>query len=195
MSSDNTPINLTAHVLIQIQKGSTPVLLQQFGAQWYENDIQKDFCNEVRNEISKYPMTELTCKREVYDNISSKIEGVLQAKVLKEKIPINVMKVIIDKAVPNSEVMEEYNKTAAALQAKQTQDANVTMQESRRAAEEKRAEADDAYRQKMGLSAEQYIQLRQVEIEKEKVDMVRNKPNVSITMLMGGSAMPYYNVR
>ena len=114
MSSDNTPINLTAHVLIQIQKGSTPVLLQQFGAQWYENDIQKDFCNEVRNEISKYPMTELTCKREVYDNISSKIEGVLQAKVLKEKIPINVMKVIIDKAVPNSEVMEEYNKTAAA---------------------------------------------------------------------------------
>ena len=195
MSSDNTPVNLTAHVLIQVIKGQTPILLQNFGENWYQNDIQKDLCNEVRNEISKYPMMELTCKRTIYDNASSRIEQVLISKVRKEKIPITILKVIIDKACPNNEVMEEYNKTAAQLQAKQTQIAASQMQESRKLAEEKRAEADDAYRAKMGLNPDQYIKLRSVEIEKEKVDMVRNKGNVSITMLMGNDYTPIYSVK
>lgn len=195
MSSDNTPVDLTAHVLIQINKGQTPLLLQKFGKDWYLNDIQKDLCNEVRNEISKYPMMELTCKRTIYDNASSRIENVLKNKVHREHIPITIMKVIIDKACPNSEVMEEYNKTAAQIQAKQTQMAASQMQSYRKIAEEKRAEADDAYRVKMGLTPEQYIRLRSVEIEKEKVDMVRNKQNVSVTMLMGNGAQPFYNVK
>lgn len=195
MSSDNTPVDLTAHVLIQINKGQTPILLQNFGVNWYQNDIQKDLCNEVRNEISKYPMMELTCKRTIYDNASKQIEEVLIAKVQKEKIPITIMKVIIDKASPNSEVMEEYNKTAAQIQAKQTQIAASEMQQYRKLAEEKRAEADDAYRIKMSLTPDQYIKLRSVEIEKEKVDMVRNKGNVNITMLMGNDYTPIANIR
>ena len=195
MSSDNTPVDLTAHVLIQINKGETPILLKNFGQNWYENDIQKDFCNEVRNEISKHPMMELTCKRDIYDAASKKIEDYLISKIKSEKIPITILKVIIDKASPNSEVMEEYNHTAAQIQAKQTQQAAAQMQVARKVAEENRAIADDAYRMKMGLSADQYIKLRQLEIEKEKVDMVRNKGNVSITMLMGGDAMPMYNIK
>lgn len=194
MSSDNTPVDLTAHVLIQITKGKTPILLNSFGENWYQNDIQKDFCNEVRNEISKYPMMELTCKRDIYDNASKHIEQVLINKVRKENIPISILKVIIDKASPNSDVMEEYNKTAAQIQAKQTQIASSQMQEYRKMSETKRAEADDAYRVRMGLTPEQYIKLRSVEIEKEKVDMVRNKHNVSITMLMGNDYTPIYNV-
>ena len=195
MSSDNTPVNLTAHALIRIISGKTPLLLDKFGVNWYKNDIQKDFCNEVRNEISKWPMMQLTCKREIYDNMSAKIENVLRAKIVKDGIPIELMKIIIDKASPTSEVMEEYNHTAAQIQAKQTQQAAAQMQIERRDAESKRAEADDAYRVKMGLNPDQYIKLRSLEIEKEKVDMVRNKGNVKITMLMGGGATPIYNVK
>lgn len=105
------------------------------------------------------------------------------------------MKIIIDKVSPTAEVMEEYNHTAAQIQAKQTQAAAAQMQVARRDAETKRAEADDAYRVKMGLNPDQYIKLRSLEIEKEKVDMVRNKSNVNITMLMGGGATPIYNVK
>lgn len=195
MSSDNTPVDLTAHALIRIKPGQTPLLLEKFGTNWYQNDIQKDFCNEVRNEISKWPMMQLTCKREIYDNMSKKIEEVLNKKIQKDGIPIDLMKVIIDKASPTKEVMEEYNHTAAQIQAKQTQQAAAQMQVARKDAETKRAEADDAYRMKMGLDAEQYIKLRSLEIEKEKVDMIRNKGNVNVTMLMGGNALPTYQVR
>lgn len=195
MSSDNTPVDLTAHALIKIKSGQTPLLLDKFGEQWYQNDIQKDFCNEVRNEISKWPMMQLTCQRDIYDNMSIKIEKVLRDKIKKDGIPIELMKIIIDKVSPTAEVMEEYNHTAAQIQAKQTQAAAAQMQVARRDAETKRAEADDAYRVKMGLNPDQYIKLRSLEIEKEKVDMVRNKSNVNITMLMGGGATPIYNVK
>lgn len=195
ISLDNTPISLTAHALIQIEKGKTPNLYENFGTQWYENIIQKDFCNEVRNEISKYPMVQLTSKRSIYDNISKHIEEVLNEKISSEKIPIKLIKVIIDKAKPNDEVMEEYNHTASAIQKLQTEEANARMQDVRKLSEAKRAEADDAYRLKMGLTADQYIKLRSLEIEKEKVDMVRGKANVTITMLMGGGAAPIYNVK
>lgn len=195
ISLDNTPISLTAHALIQIEKGETPVLYENFGTQWYENIIQKDFCNEVRNEISKYPMVQLTSKRSIYDNISKHIEEVLNKKISSEKIPIKLIKVIIDKAKPNEEVMEEYNHTASAIQKLQTEEANARMQEVRKVSESKRAEADDAYRLKMGLTPDQYIKLRSLEIEKEKVDMVRGKANVEVTMLMGNGATPIYNVK
>lgn len=195
MSSDNTPVDLTAHSLIRIISGKTPLLLNKFGENWYQNDIQKDFCNEVRNEISKWPMMQLTCKREIYDNMSKKIELVLKNKIKRDGIPVELMKVIIDKASPTKEVMEEYEHTAAQIQAKQTQIAAAQMQIARKESEIKRAEADDAYRVKMGLNPNEYIRLRSLEIEKEKVDMVRNKGNVNITMLMGGDAMPMYNVK
>ena len=39
-TSDNTPINLSANLLLQIEKGSTPKLLTDFGEKWYDNNIQ-----------------------------------------------------------------------------------------------------------------------------------------------------------
>jgi len=50
--------------------------------------------------------------------------------------------------------MEEYNHTASAIQKLQTEEANARMQEVRKVSESKRAEADDAYRLKMGLTRE-----------------------------------------
>lgn len=90
--------------------------------------------------------------------------------------------------------MEEYNHTASAIQKLQTEEANARMQEVRKISEAKRAEADDAYRVRMGLTPDQFIRLRSLEIERDKVDMVRDKKNVNITMLMGNGAQPYFKV-
>lgn len=195
ISSDNTPLSVTAHAQIKIKTGMTPLLLKNFGENWYANDIQKLFCNEVRNEISKYTMNELTSKREIYDQVSKHITQLLNQKIQKEQIPIELKAIIIDKAVPNEDVLEEYTRTAIALQALQTQKAQSEMQEARKITEEKRAVADNAYRDRMNLSADQYIRLRGLEIEKEKIDMIRNKKNVNVTLFMGGEALPTWQVK
>ena len=195
MSSDNTPVDLSAHVLIKIIDGKTPLLLDKFGPNWYQNDIQKTFCNDIRNEISKYPMMELTCKRIIYDSLRVRTKNILEARVKSIGLPVEIIDVIIDKATPNPEVMEEYNKTAAKIQAKQTQKNAAEMEIARKIAEEKRAEADKAYQNTMGLTPAQFIQLKSIDIEKEKVDMIRNKGNVNVTLFMGGGTTPIYNVK
>ena len=195
MTNDNVPIDLPCHALLQIERGKTPILLKNFGINWYKNDIQKIYTNEVRNEISKYSMYDLTSNREVYDSISAVVEHVINEKISAEKIPVKLLKVTVDRARPNADVLAEYNRTATQLQQLQTQKANAAMQDARKIAEQKRAEADQAYRERMGLSAEQFIHLRSLEIEKEKIEMVKGKgDNVAITMLMGGNAVPIYNV-
>lgn len=139
---------------------------------------------------------DLTSKRSIYDNISKHIEEVISNKIKSENIPIKLLKVIIDKARPNKDVLEEYTRTAMAIQALQTQKAQSSMELARKTTEENRAIADDAYRQKMGFNADQYIKLRALEIEKEKVDMLRNKNNINVSLLMGGEGTyPTYQIK
>ena len=88
-TSDNTPINLSANLLLQIEKGSTPKLLTDFGEKWYDNNIQVQFVKYVRDEISKYPMKELTSKREIYDNVEMVVNEKVQ-QIIKDKKKIRI---------------------------------------------------------------------------------------------------------
>lgn len=189
-TKDRVPIEFSAHALIQIQRGRTPYLFDNFGIHWYENNIQRVFTNEVRNEICKYTMEELISNRQVYDSISITIKSVLDRIIKQKNIPINLLSIVIDKATPNPEVLDEYNQTAKMLQANETQKARKT-------SEEKRGDADDAYRKRMNLTTDQFIRLRELEIEKEKIEMIKNKKNVSVSLFMGNGekVYPTYGVK
>ena len=73
------------------------------------------------------------------------------------------------------------NKTAAAIQAKQTQEKRVEMENAR-------AIADKAYMNAMILSTSQFIQLRQW-------DVIEKKDGANIDVLVGGSEVPMWNIK
>ena len=83
--------------------------------------------------------------------------------------------------MPNSEQLREMNKTAAAIQAKQTQEKRVEMENAR-------AIADKAYMNAMNLSPSQFIQLRQW-------DVIEKKCGANIDVLVGGSEVPMWNIK
>ena len=83
--------------------------------------------------------------------------------------------------MPNSEQLREMNKTAAAIQAKQTQEKRVEMENAR-------AIADKAYMNAMNLSPSQFIQLRQW-------DVIEKKDGANIDVLVGGSEVPMWNIK
>lgn len=66
--------------------------------------------------------------------------------------------VVIGKVTPNKEVLDEINRTAAQQQRKNTEDQRKLAEDARKQAESSRAAADNAYRQSMSLSPEQFIQ-------------------------------------
>lgn len=44
-SNDNTPLDFNSYITIQIEKGKTPILLQNYGVNWYTNNIQIKYRN------------------------------------------------------------------------------------------------------------------------------------------------------
>jgi len=80
------------------------------------------------------------------------------------------------------------NNTAAQIQAKQTQERRQEMEAAREGAEKQRAIADKAYQRELGLTTDQFIQLKAWEV-------IANKPDANIDVLVGGGASQMWNIR
>ena len=79
------------------------------------------------------------------------------------------------------------NATAAAIQKTKTQQRNEEMETARARAEQARAIADKAYMNAMNLSAEQFIQLKYIE-------MIDKKQGANIDVMVG-PATSMWNIR
>lgn len=188
---DNTPLDLSAHITLKIMEGKSPVLHKNYGPDWYQNNVKENFREIVRNFISTYNMYTLVSDREVYDKVKVDIAEKMQSYFNKlndiKEFPIQIVNVVVDKAKPNDMVMEELNKTAAMAQQKITQQRQQEMEDEREITETKRADADKAYMVRMGLTSDAFIKLKYAEIELEKVEMIKNRPNVNVDVMLGNA--------
>jgi regulator of protease activity HflC (stomatin/prohibitin superfamily) len=185
MTDDNTPVDFAAYLKLQIKKGETPVLLEKFGEKWYENSVAPTFRTMVRDKASMFKMFSLTSDREVLASIQKEVKDKITDYCNKIGLPVTVMEVTIGKVTPPEEVLEETRRTAAQNQSKLTQDARAAAEISRKQAEINKAIADKAYQTQMNMTTFEYLELRKLEIEKEKVELVRDKQNVTIVMGQG----------
>lgn len=189
-SDDNTPLDFHTIIITQIQKGKSPVLLQNYGENWFNTNIYNYYCNLVRDHISQHSPFDLMSNRAILNDIDSKILKQMQdyiAKLSEDKeFPIIIKQVTIGKATPNKEQLAEMNKTAKAVQAKQTQEREFEVQVAREKTERQRAVADKAYREELGLSTADFINLKWIEMVADK------QANIDV---MVGPATSMWNVR
>lgn len=66
------------------------------------------------------------------------------------------------------------------------------LKQQRKQAEINKADADKAYKERMGMSIAEYLSLRHLEIEKEKVELIKDNKNISIIF---GNANPVYPIK
>ena len=193
-SDDNTPLDFHTILIIQIEKGKTPILLKNYGKDWFNTNIYNEYCKFVRNHISQHSPFDLMSNRQVLDSIDAKVLDEIKnhvAKLSKEKeFPIVIKQVTIGKAIPNDKQLEEMNNTAKAVQAKQTQDREAEVQMARGRAERERAKADKAYMEQLGLTIGQFIELRKWEVIEKK-----NGANIDVVVGGGSNAGMIYNVK
>jgi regulator of protease activity HflC (stomatin/prohibitin superfamily) len=192
-SDDNTPLDFHTIIITQIIKGKSPILLQNYGTAWFDTNLYNYYCNLVRDHISQHSPFDLMSNRAILNDIDAKVLKQMQdyvAKLSKEKeFPVIIKQVTIGKALPNKEQLEEMNKTAKAVQAKQTQDREAEVQMAREKAERQRAKADKAYMEEMHLSAADFISLKWIET-------IAEKQGANIDVLVGGgSTNQMWNVR
>ena len=108
-------------------------------------------------------------------------------------MPVSVLQVTIGAVTPPAEVLEETRRTAAQNQSKLTQEARANAELARKQAEINKAIADQSYQKQMSMTMGDYLKLRGLEIEKEKIELIRDKQNVSI--IFGSSVQPTYEVK
>lgn len=190
--SDNTPVSFAAYVKVQIKKGETPTLYKNFGEAWYDNSIKPTFRTMVRDKASAFKMFELASKREISSKLEKELLKDLQAYAKNLSLPVDILQVSIGTVAPPEQVLLETKLTAAQNQSILTQDARAKAELSRKAAEVNKAVADQAYQRQMNMTIDEYIHIRQLEIEKEKVELIKDNPKV--TIIFGGGVAPTYPV-
>lgn len=172
-SNDNTLLDFNTQIQLQVKDNKSPVLIKNYGGNWYVRVIQGVYRNTVRGYISNFSPFDLMSNREVLDsiNIAVKNDMVDYIANLSSKygeLPIEVVNVVIGRAIPNERQKAEMDATAAATQAKRTEESRLEMLKAKEAAERQRAIADKAYQEELGLTTDQFIQLRAWEIIKDK---------------------------
>ena len=193
ISNENTPLDFKTQIILRIQKGKTPILLQNYGVNWYNNNIKEVYNNLTRHYVSQYSPFDLTSNREVVAHIDSCVKNDMIryiAKLSSEKeFPIVVENVITGRAIPNDAQLREMNNTAAQIQARQTQERRYETEIAREQAERQRAISDKAYQREMGLTVEQFINLK-------AWDVIASKQGANIDVLFdGGASQTMWNIR
>ena len=192
MPSDNTPVSFAVYLKLQIRKGSTPDLYKNFGAEWYVHNLQATFRTMVRDKASAFKMFDLASKRDISSQLEKDIFKDIAEYAKGINLPVDMMQVSIGTITPPEQVLTETKLTAAQNQSKLTQTARADAEFSRKQAEINKAIADKAYQNEMNMSVDQYLHLRQLEIEKEKVELIKDNPKVTIIF---GNAPPAYPIK
>jgi regulator of protease activity HflC (stomatin/prohibitin superfamily) len=137
-------------------------------------------------------MFDLSSKREISIALQHEIFQNIKTYVDSIKLPIEIMQVSIGAITPPAEVLTETKNTAAQNQSKLTQASRADAELARKQAEINKAIADKAYQTQMNMTTDEYLKLRQLEIEKEKVELIKDNKNMCIIF---GSSNPVVSLK
>lgn len=162
ITSDNVPVDFNAYIKLRVKEGLTPVLYSKLGSSWYENNLKEIFRTEIRDSVAKFPMTDLTTRQSLLNDIQKNVSKAMESFIQKNEYPIVMMEVIIGKVSPPEQIMTALSDTASQQQRAKTEDERAKAEIQRKDAEKRRAEADNAYRNSIGLNPSQFIELEAI---------------------------------
>ena len=182
ISSENAPVSFDAFLIANVMEGRSPELVQRFGPNWYQHNVKEAFRTFVREEVQKYPLFELTTKPATRSRLQEAVEQELKSKLIeKQSIPVRVNRVVFGSILPPKGVLEQTAETIKQEQRKITMIEFQKAEEAREKAERQRGIADRAYREHLGLTAPEFVDLRRIEVQKE---IVQHAPS-NLTIIMG----------
>jgi regulator of protease activity HflC (stomatin/prohibitin superfamily) len=182
ISSENAPVSFDAFFIANVMAGRSPDLVSRFGPHWYVNNVKEAFRTIVREEVQKYPLFELTTKPATRTRLQDAIYQEVRAKIIeKNQMPLVLNRVVVGSILPPKGVLEQTAETIKQEQRRITMIEFQKAEEAREKAEKQRGIADRAYREHLGLTAPEFVDLRRIEVQKE---IVQHSP-AALTVIMG----------
>lgn len=184
---NSTPVDFKAVVRYEIIPEKAFVYHESFGNSMYENNLKKDFQNMLRDFARQHTVKELTTKQSVTDSGEDAVYKKMADIVVTKGIPVRILAVTIGAIMPPDEVLAETARTEAQIQRALTENSRAAAETQRKSAETNKALADKEYMTQMNMTPEQYLKGREIEIQKEIVEVVKKKDNVNMLVVVGGS--------
>lgn len=182
ISAENAPVSFDAFLIANVIEGRSPELISRFGPNWYQNNVKEAFRTFVREEVQKYPLFQLTTDPTTRTKLQDAIGREVQSKLIeKQNIPIRLNRIVVGSILPPKGVVEQTTQTIIQEQRKITMVEFQKAEEAREKAERQRGIADRAYRESLGLTAPEFVDLRRIEVQKE---IVQHSPT-ALTVIMG----------
>jgi regulator of protease activity HflC (stomatin/prohibitin superfamily) len=189
MTSDGVPI--TFHAIMVLQVTDSVSLIKNFGPDWYNNNLQEPFRTMVRQAVRKRGMNETAISTTALDAIDEEIRDALLKFIAEKNLPVKLVTMTVGKANPPDSVKHQRIETATQEQRIQTEKQKKLAEDQRLQAEQSRANADNAYRESMHLSPEQFIQLETIKMQAQ---VCGDTGKANCTFIQNG-ATPVYNLR
>lgn len=182
ISAENAPVSFDAFLIANVVEGRTPELIARYGTTWYQNNVKEAFRTFVREEVQRYPLFQLTTDPTTRTKLQDAIAREVQNKLIdKQNMPIRLNRVVVGSILPPKGVVEQTTQTIVQEQRKMTMVEFQKAEEAREKAEKQRGIADRAYRESLGLTAPEFVDLRRIEVQKE---IVQHAPT-ALTVIMG----------
>lgn len=158
VSSDNILLDFDASVTVQVT--DWPKMMRLYGTTWWKNNLERPYQAMVREQVKqrsmKDMMSDITVAKEVDDNLTKN----LTEKIAEIGLPVRVVEISLGKAKPNDKILAQMNETAAQQQRLITLGAAELAENKRKDEQTSKAEADNAYRNKIGLNPEEFVKLQ-----------------------------------
>jgi regulator of protease activity HflC (stomatin/prohibitin superfamily) len=189
MTRDGVPI--TFHAIVVLRVTDSVMLIKTFGPEWYANNLEEPFRTMVRQAVRKRGMNETAISTTALDEIDNEIHDQLSLFIKQKALPIELVTMTVGKANPPDSVKTQRIATATQEQRIQTEQQTKLAEDQRAAAETSRAKADNAYREAMGLSPQQFIQLETVKMQR---DVCGEQGKATCTFIQSGGAQAVYDL-
>lgn len=182
ISAENAPVSFDAFLIANVIEGRSPDLISKYGPNWYANNAKEAFRTFVREEVQKYPLFQLTTDPTTRAKLQDAIAREVQTKLIEmQGIPVRLNRVVVGSILPPKGVVEQTTQTIIQQQRTITMVEFQKAEESREKAEKQRGIADRAYREALGLTAPEFVDLRRIDVQKE---IVQHSP-AALTVIMG----------
>lgn len=188
MSADGVPLQF--HSSIRLQVVDSVSLVKNFGAKWYQNNIEQEFENRVRTAAKKHGMNETAIYVSAIEAIDEELTRGMTEYINEKKLPVKLIKVTVGRVNPPDSILDQRTETAKQQQRSITEQQRALAEIQRADAEKKRALADNAYKDQIGLNNAQFLELERINMQREVC--TKNK---SCTVFMGDTPTPFMNVR
>ncbi|SOT94135.1 Hypothetical Protein CFBP6762_00579 [Xanthomonas arboricola pv. fragariae] len=154
-SSDNILLDFSTQIQYRIT--APALLLSGFGQDWFKNNVASQYASIVRDQVKRYDMTKMMSDPDTARKIDGSVTQNVSALVKQQGLPIQIQNITLGRARPNPDVLQQMNLTAAQQQRVKTLVEATTAERQREQEQVAKADADNAYRNRMGLTPEQYL--------------------------------------